>query len=269
EYVSKSQLANGVRPYQTARQDLRLGAITNPTAFAPALSTTPPTGFLPTTPAQGTSGPFGVAVPYPSAGGNFQNFNCPIATERNTNASTSYLYPYTSSTGVVNNLTNLNGVCDENGFGSWLPSENRNTLFMSFKQQLSDAVSVSANFDYSTRFEGSIPAANNSGGRGTISNVTVFGPASAAANVTQRNPFYTTGSTGLSQSAMQVSYNFTQLLAGQPLPEEKTGDTVAFTNLGLDWDLGGEWLFSMGGTFGVDYDFDRTTNALCAACANL
>ena len=36
QYVYKSPLANGTRDYQTARQDLRLGALANPTAFAPA-----------------------------------------------------------------------------------------------------------------------------------------------------------------------------------------------------------------------------------------
>src|SRR5579864_1411111 len=50
EYSSKSELANGVRSYETSRQDLRLGALSNPTGFAPAISPTPPSGFLATTP---------------------------------------------------------------------------------------------------------------------------------------------------------------------------------------------------------------------------
>ena len=263
EYSSKSELANGVRSYETARQDLRLGAMSNPTAFAPAISATPPTGFMATTPAagSGTTGPFGVAVPYPSAGSNFQNFACPTATIKNSGTSTSYLYPYTTTTNVVNNISSFNGVCDEASFGSQLPSETRNTIFASFKQNLTDDITISGDFDYSTRFENSVDA------RGTLSNFTAFGPTSP--NVSQRNPFYNVGSTGLSTSSTQISYDLTPLLAGLPRENEKTGDSVAFANLGLDWDLGHDWTFTMGSTFGVDTDFDRVVNQLCQACANL
>ena len=263
EYSSKSRFANGARSYETARQDLRLGALANPASFAPAISATPPAGFATTTPSSssGTSGPFGAAVPYPSLGSNFQNFACPTATIKTSGNSTSFLYPYTSTTNVVNNITSFNGACDEASYGSQLPSETRNTVFMSFKQALTDDISISGDFDFSTRLETSINA------RGTLLNFTAFGPTSP--NVTQRNPFYNVGTTGLSTSSTQISYDLTPLLAGLPKTAEKTGDTVAFTNLGLDWDLGHDWDFSMGATFGVDVDFDRITNGLCVACATL
>jgi iron complex outermembrane receptor protein len=291
EYVSKSQLANGVRSYQTARQDLRLGALANPAGFVASGVTIPaqPATFLATTPdnTHGTTGPFSAAVPYPSLGGNFQNFSCPIATERNTSGSTttSYLYPYTATSGIVSqNVTPGNGVCDEVGYGTWLPSENRNTVFFSFKQELNSSISLSADFDYSTRFEAQIlprgGTGNNAGTLNGTTNVTVFGPGNltptgalatgaAAFSAGQVNPFYNVGSTGLSTTSIQVLYDPTALLAGQPKTLEKIGDTVAFANLGLDWDLGHDWLFSMGGTFGVDNDFDRTTNQFCTSCAFL
>jgi iron complex outermembrane receptor protein len=264
QYVYKTPLANGTRDYQTARQDLRLGALADPKAFAPSISATPPNGFQSTTPADGhgATGPYGVTVPYPSAGSNFQNFQCPIATIRAPGNSTSYLYPYNSTTAVVNNLTNFNGVCDETSYGSWLPSENRHTFFASFKQTLG-SVSLTVDVDYSSRLEGSINT------RGTFNNVTAFGPNYAGASGS-KNPFYQNGTgTNVNLTSEQVSYDFTQLLANEPLTREKTGDTVAFANFGLDWDMGRDWLFSAGATFGTDFDFDRTNNALCVACATL
>jgi iron complex outermembrane receptor protein len=291
EYVSKSQFSNGWRSYQTARQDLRLGALANPSNFVASGVTIPaqPATFLATTPdnTHGTTGPFNATVPYPSLGGNFQTFSCPVATERNTSGSTatSYLYPYTATSGIVSqNVTPSNGVCDETAYGSWLPSENRNTVFFSLKQEITPDISFSADFDYSTRFEASILPRNGTGNTaGTLNgttNVVVFGPGNltptgalatgaAAFSAGQVNPFYNVGSTGLSTTSIQVLYDPTALLAGQPNTLEKTGDTVAFANLGLDWDLGHDWLFSMGATFGVDNDFDRTTNQFCVSCAFL
>ncbi|MBV9549325.1 MAG: TonB-dependent receptor, partial [Alphaproteobacteria bacterium] len=273
QYVYKTPLANGTRSYQTARQDLRLGQLANPTAFASAISATPPTGFQATTPdnTHGTSGPYGATVPYPSLGSNFQNFQCPIAAIRASNNSTSYLYPYASSTAVVNNITNFNGVCDEVGYGSWLPSENRQTFFASFKQQLGN-VQVTLDVDYSSRLEGQINA------RGTFNNAIAFGPSYTGTLAGQttpsgsKNPFYQSGSTSgtnVPNTFEQVSYDFTPLLADEPLTREKTGDTVAFANFGVDWNITPNWLFSVGATFGTDFDFDRTNNALCVACALL
>jgi iron complex outermembrane receptor protein len=264
QYVYKTPLANGTRSYQTARQDLRLGALANPTAFASAISATPPNGFQTTTPdsSHGTTGPYGVTVPYPSLGSNFQNFACPVATIRAPGNSTSYLYPYVSSTAVVNNITNFNGVCDETGYGSWLPSENRHTFFASFKQTLGN-VSLTLDVDYSSRQEGQINARN------TISNYTAFGPTYAGASGS-KNPFYQNGTgTNVGTSSEQISYDFTQLLADEPLTREKTGDQVAFATFGLDWDMGHSWLLTVGATFGTDFDFDRINNALCVACASL
>ena len=275
EYVSKSQFANSAVSTLTARQDLRKGALTDLSGFT-GLTNTPGSTFVATTPdnTHGTTGPFNATIPYPSIGGNFQNFACPIATIKAAGASTSYLYPYNGA--AISNTASQpsNGVCDEAQYGSNLPSENRNTIFFSYKQALTDSISLTADFDYSTRFEGQINA------RGTQSNVTVFGPGNLQANGSlitsgakafsagQVNPFYVSNPT-IGNLAEQISYDYTPLLAGQPLTREKTGDTVAFTNLGLDWDLGNDWDLSLGATFGVDYDFDRTINDLCTSCATL
>ena len=264
QYVYKTPLANGTRSYQTARQDLRLGALSNPSDFSSSLTSTPPTGFQGTTPpaGEGTTGPFGATVPYPSLGSNFQTYQCPIATIRATNNNTSYLYPYLSTTGVATNLTNLNGVCDEAGYGSWLPSENRQTFFASFKQTLGN-VQLTVDVDYSSRQEGQINA------RANLNNYTAFGSTYAGTSGS-KNPFYQNGTgTGIGTVSEQISYDFTQLLADEPMTREKTGDQVAFATLGLDWDMGHNWLFTVGATFGTDFDFDRINNALCVACAAL
>ena len=264
QYVYKTPLANGTRDYQTARQDLRLGAMANPTAFFSSGTVPTQNGLQTTTPdnTHGTTGPYGVTVPYPSLGTNFQNFACPIATIRAVNNNTSYLYPYVSTTAVTNSLSGFNGVCDEVGYGSWLPSENRQTVFASFKQTLGN-VQLSLDLDYSSRLEGQINA------RSTLSNYTAFGPGYTGASGS-KNPFYQNGTgTNVLTTSEQISYDFTQLLASEPATREKTGDTVNFATLGLLWDMGRNWTMNLGATFGTDFDFDRTNNALCVACAAL
>lgn len=75
EYVSKSQFANSAFDGRTARQDLRKGALTDLSGFA-GLTSTPGATFVATTSdaTHGTTGPFSATIPYPSIGGNFQNF---------------------------------------------------------------------------------------------------------------------------------------------------------------------------------------------------
>ena len=282
DYSSKSELANGVRSYETARQDLRLGALANPTGTFPGLQATPPTGFVATTPAagSGTTGPFGVTVPFPSAGSNFQNFTCPVATIKATSgATTSFLYPYNGAA-IANNVTAFNGVCDNANFGTDLPSETRNTIFFSMKQNLTSNLSATLDFDYSFR-EGA-----SHSNYGTIS-ATAFGPLSGRGTPTafsattglptttlqtgnQINPFYVGNSTTGNQSEF-VQFDFSSLMqfAGIAPPLSKTFDETAYATFGLDYDIGGDWVASLGATGGTDFSGQRQSGLTCAACANL
>ncbi len=61
-----------------------------------------------------------------------------------------------------------------------------------------------------------------------------------------------------------ITMNFDELLAGQGLgyQSSKTGSTTAFATVGLDYDAGGDWLLSLGGTAGSDNSFSNSTGGL-------
>ena len=92
DYSNQSNLMFGERKYTTTRQDIYRGAA-NPALFT-GVAATPPAGAMTSTPAAGpgTTAPGGVAIPYPSTGTNFQNFNCPVATIAQTSSSSAFYY---------------------------------------------------------------------------------------------------------------------------------------------------------------------------------
>src|SRR5581483_10929893 len=106
-----------------------------------------------------------------SLGTNFDNFVCPVATIKSSNSGTSsFVYPYTAGTGINNNITGIpNGVCNNQRFGTDLPSDTRNTVFFSLKQNLGSRLSFNMDFDYSFREDASIS------NYGTLSGA-AFGP---------------------------------------------------------------------------------------------
>ena len=274
-YSNRSNLMNSARDFITTRQDLRLGAA-DPSLF---------TG-LPLASSYGSSlqtvAPNGQPVPYPSIGGNFQDLtSCPVATISTSSANSVgvFAFPYTGS--AIPRQTNPSGgpstgICDVQNFATALPSEVRNQGLVSIHQTLNERLSLSFDAVYASKL-GSDHAA-----RGSISNATAFNPngggdaafgtSGTAADLAHVNPFYL-GVPGASTTANSefVSLDFTQLLANQGIgyASTKSGQQTAFVTAGLDYDLGGDWLLSLGGTAGTDLSFTRSTGALNSAEADL
>ncbi len=270
-YSSRSNLMNRDRDFITARQDLRVGAA-DPSLFTgvPAASTYGAT--------LQTTAPNGQAVPYPSQGGNFQDLtSCPVATISTSSSGTSgssYAYPYTVGAGI-SKRTNPSGgpstgICDTLDIASSLPSELRNSAIVSLHQAINDRFFLSADAVYSSRLGSS--RGSRSGGRGpSLTNAIAFNPAGTggpAFGAGQTNPFYV-GVPGASATANNeyISMSPDELLAGQGLGYQatKTGSTTAFATVGLDYDAGGDWLISLGGTAGTDYSFSNSSGGLNAA----
>lgn len=269
-FSNRSNLMNRERSFITARQDLRLGAA-NPSLF---------TG-LPLASSYGTSlqtvAPNGQAVPYPSIGGNFQDLtSCPVATISTSSAATVgvFTYPYTGSS--IPRQTNPSGgpstgICDVQDFQTALPSEVRNQGLVSVHQALNDKLALNFDLVYASKL------GSDHAERGGISNATVFSPFAGtggpAFGSNQTNPFYVTvpGATGAQRNSEFISLDFTQLLANQGIgyASTKTGQQTVFITAGLDYDLGGDWLLSLGGTAGTDLSFTRSTGALNTAEAFL
>ncbi len=112
-YSSRSSLGSQWRDYIANRQDIRLGALTPAqAAMFTGLPANPPAG-LPTTlvsdpvAVEGSDAYRGMAIPYPSIGSNFQNFNCPVAAISTNTTGNAFLYPYTA--GGINSVTVTDG----------------------------------------------------------------------------------------------------------------------------------------------------------------
>ncbi len=274
-YSNRSNLMNRERDYITARQDLRRGAA-DPSLFigVPDASTYGAT--------LQTVAPNGQAVPYPSDGGNFQDLtSCPVATiSVNTSSSGSvYAYPYSGS--AIPRRTSPSGgpstgICDTLDYESALPSEVRNQGLISIYQALNDSLVLNVDAIYSSRLGSSRSA------RGGLSNTKVFNPngggntafgsAGSAEALAFTNPFYVgVPGAATNANAEYVSLDFTELLASQGLgyASSKTGATTAMATAGLDYDIGGDWLISLGGTVGTDFSFSRNVGGLNSSEARL
>ena len=287
-YSSRSNLMNINRDFITARQDLRLGA-TNPANFC-VTSSPPPAGtntctaYLtgnPTTDGYPTVATTG--QPYPSMGGNFQNFtSCPtavIATSSSA-AAPGFLYPYSTTNFVQRQATGFGGstggpgvgICDTVALGSSIPSELRNQGLVSIHQALTDRLQASVDLIYSSRL-GTARAA-----RGGVSNVLTWNPSTSTGGPSfgsnQSNPFFVAvpGTTGTSRNSEFVSMGLDGLLQGlgnNNLASTKTGQITSMATAGLDFDLGSDWLASLGGTVGQDYSFSRSQGGVNGDEVNL
>ena len=259
DYSSKSELANSARDYITARQDIRRGAA-DPALFTGITATSPAT--LTTTPAAGpgTTGPFNVAVPYPSTGQNFQNFACPVATIA-ANSSTAPAFYYQPGGGyggasyaVATANTPGNGACDNLSYVSQIPSETRNNLFISTNQEITENLSLKSSFSYSTRIS------NQHMARGTIQ-ATVFGPG-ATTTPTQINPFYVGNATTGTTSEL-IRYDFDALLGQGAFDKVLVDDK--FTTQDLTWDIGSGREITIGLVAGDNYNQEHQTGVVGAS----
>ncbi len=296
-YSSRSNLMSKWRDIEQSRQDIRMGALTAaqdaniifPWEIPPA-SPFPPAG-IPTTlvaasdAVAGSDRYRGMAIPFPSIGSNFQNFNCPVAAISNSSASSNpvFLYPYTA--GGINTVTVTNGsggtmtesgyrksvnnggtmgVCDNADYSSDLFSDAQQNAMVSIRQSITDNISLSVDLVRSAHLSASRNA------RGTIS-ATVFninaGTGGPAFGAGQKNPFYVPvpGNTGANSEF--ITYNFDELLG--PGAFQKNNITNQFAAIGIDVDLGGNWALSIGSTLGSSSSSNVSNGGVASAQALL
>jgi iron complex outermembrane receptor protein len=190
--------------------------------------------------------------------GNFANDPATIAS---TSSSAVYPYPYTAGTGITNTQTNAPyGQTRDAGL---LPSENRNAALVYVTEDLSNWLTVSSQFDWSSRIDNT-DVSRNPGSTGVTA--TVYGPGSPAANATQINPFYV-AVPGSASGVETVRIDFNPILG--PGAFTKSGTTVAYAAPEADFKLGGDWLASIDGVFGATSSFSHTVGQVCASCAYL
>ncbi len=288
---TQSNLFFGQRAFNSSRQDIRRGPVTDTSNFTGANATTAPSqtvtiaGVSTVIPAAtvtpdtgpGTTAPGGVAIPPLSDGVNFQNFNCPVATISPSGTNAAYYYqpnggyggrPYYTATANVPSQ----GFCDTNSATTLLPSSTRNSGLITLNQEITDSVS----FDLEAVYASRITFDHNS--RGTVSNATVFGPNAAAgagstastiaaAAAGEVNPFYV-GNAATGQATELVrGYSFDALLG--PGAYQKELDTNTFVTAGLTWDLGNNQEITLSGTVGDNFNGQHVSGTVSPAEAFL
>ncbi len=268
-YSSRSNLFRQWRDFMTARQDIRMGAMTaaqqamfNFTTLTPAI---PSTLVAASDAVAGSNQYRGMAIPFPSIGSNFQNFNCPVAAISAGTSGSAYLYPYTGA-GISRSVSNggTQGVCDQQDYSSDLISSTHNNVIVTLRQNITDNISMNVDLVRGTHLTASRLS------RGNL-NALAFNPVGAGGPTFgggQTNPFYV-GVPGASPTATSeyITVNFDELLG--PGAYSKQNTTNQFATLGLDADLGGDWAFSLGSTFGQSLTATRNFGQVTSAQATL
>lgn len=262
DYTNQSTLMFGSRSFMTARQDIRYGAA-NPSLFT-GVTEPEPASYMTTTPAAGpgTSAPYGAAIPYPSRGVNFENFNCNVATIAGSSSSSAFYYqPGGGYGGVGYSTSSTNqpsqGACTQSNYNSILPSTTRHSGIVHFNQEITDNLSLDTELVFGSRLTDARVS------RGTI-NAEVFGPTSA--NTSQINPFYV-GNATTGTGSEYVRYDFDSLLG--PGANTKEFATNAFVITDLTYDMGGGRELTLSGTAGQNVNSQHVTGVVSSAEALL
>lgn len=294
---SQSNLFFGQRDFNTARQDIRRGSASDPSAFTGAHTDAAPSSVVagvgcPTvngvantclaatvTPAAGpgTTAPGGVAIPVLSDGVNFQNFNCPVATISPTGRNAAFYYQpgggyggpayYTATANVPSQ-----GFCDTNSATTLLPSSTRNSGLITLTQEITDSLTLDIEAVYASRIT------FDHSSRGTVSNATVFGPNAAggagstaatiaAAAAGEVNPFYVGNAFTGQATELVRGYSFDALLGPGAYTKELATNT--FVTAGLTWDLGNNQEFVLSGTVGDNFNGQHVSGTVSPAEAFL
>ena len=293
-YSNRSNLYSKYRNFESSRQDIRMGAMTaDQLANFTGLPASPPAG-IPTTlvsdpiAVAGTDRYRGAAIPWPSVGANFQNFNCPVAAISTNSTGNAFLYPYTSGAGSINNVTITNGsggttteagfrrsvtnggtmgVCDQDDYSADLYTDQQQNALVAIRQSLTDGISVSLDLVRGSHLT------NTANARGNVS-ATVFNGATSsggpAFGSNQSNPFFVAvpGATGTVRNSEFISVSLDSLLGG-PGAYSKQNITNQFATFGLDADLGGQWALTIGSTLGSSSSSNRSGGGLSTAEALL
>lgn len=189
---------------------------------------------------------------------NLGNFACSPATIAATSTGPVFAYPYTS--GSVANTT-ANAICGQARTAALLPSENRHAALVSFREDLADWLTLSADLNWSNRVDAQA-VSRNTGTTGVTA--TVFGPGSGKGG--QINPFYV-AVPGSTTGTETVRIDFNPILG--PGANTKFGTQILFGTVDADIKLGGDWIASVESVFGNSSSFTRTIGQVCNACVNL
>jgi iron complex outermembrane receptor protein len=217
-----------------------------------------------------------------------------------------YVYPYTAAsigssataTGAISAAP-----CDTNGVTSLLPSEVRHNVLASFTQQFGDRINVNVDVGFSNHITanqvsrgtltsiafGPGSAANASleplsaaavasynavataNGQPTITATNVTAASAAALKSAlllgaQANPFYQSGTTGLTTSE-GIRYDFNDLFG--PGAYTKGGQLDVFVAGSIDVNLFGDWVATLAGTAGLDDSTSKSRGVVNTNAANL
>jgi iron complex outermembrane receptor protein len=186
-------------------------------------------------------------------GTNLASFNCSPASIQ-VGAGNIIPAPYTGA-GVANAAAN--SFCDYSGVADLVPAEKRYSGMMKVTQEVTDALTVSADVVYSDRKN----VAKNS--RGTVT-ATIFGP--GAASTSQINPFFQAPA-GVTATTEQVRFDANDLFG----PGAKTdgGEETGYFHGSAEYKLGDSWRATAGGTVGFSNSFTKTTGGLNGSAALL
>jgi iron complex outermembrane receptor protein len=194
--------------------------------------------------------PFTAANHTAEGGANFGNYDCAPASAQV--AGKYYLSPYT------NGPVTTGPPCDFSSVADLLPEDIRNSVLAKITHQVNDSLSLHSNLVYSD--EGNWAQIS----RGVV-NATVYGPGSTPpGGVGQINPYFQ-GPPGATSET--VGFDADSLL-GTGAQNAAGAKTLMSTN-NAELKLGGDWLASLGATWGSNQSTLITTGALCPTCAYL
>lgn len=190
-------------------------------------------------------------------GANFNTFACNPATvvpaTGQPGAGLVFQSPYATGTGIVNNST-LNGLCSTVRAVDLLPDSMSHRVYLSAHQDIGERIKVGGSLVWGKSQQRSQVS------RGTITNVTVYGPGSTpAGGVGQINPFFV-GPPGVTQET--ISYDFNRLLG--PGAQTLNVQTNLMASLTADVELGHTWVGNFMYTVG-DPRFSTTTTGVVSA----
>ncbi|MDE2135256.1 MAG: TonB-dependent receptor [Alphaproteobacteria bacterium] len=187
-------------------------------------------------------------------GSNFASNNCGPA-EVSTSPSAYYVSPYTGAPMSASAAK----TCDYTAYSDILPSEVRNNVLVSLKQNIGSRLELTADLVYSVRL------GNQRTQRGTVT-ATAFRPGSTPPNgAGSINPYFQ-GPPGATSETVLFDAD---ALLGPGSSITNSGAQTVFGTLGAVYQVGGDWLVSLGATFGQDNSKAVVNGQLCGACTLL
>jgi iron complex outermembrane receptor protein len=199
-------------------------------------------------------------------GNNFGSFNCtPAAIQPGAGqpgAGQRFLSPYATGTGMAATVN----PCDVRAATKYdiVPDETRHRVLAKIEQRVTDNLTASAEFVYSSRIN-KFRGPYTPGAIRNLTAITVYGPGSAPpGGAGQINPFFR-GPPGVTTETIFV--NFDPIFGQQQF--SKSSAETRFATFGLDYRFAGDWAARLEAVTGRDVAQIRQVGALCQPCALL